>query len=84
MPLRPRPRVKSPFACRWRRTGPLHPNGSFNGRPRADEEAGKAAHPPRLLERVGAQLAKVDAPIVAGIEDDEIDRIEVFAGRHGA
>jgi hypothetical protein len=48
----------------------------------ADQKAAKAADPPELLELLRAQLAEIDAPVVAGIEDDNVDRLAAIAGRH--
>src|SRR5258707_3031081 len=38
----------------------------------ADQKAAKAADPPELLELLRAQLAEIDAPVVARIEDDNV------------
>ena len=48
----------------------------------ADQKAAKTADPPELLELLGAQLAEVDALIVAGIEDDDVGRVAPVARGH--
>jgi hypothetical protein len=48
----------------------------------ADQKAAKTADPPELLELLRAQLAEIDAPVVAGIEDDNVGRLATIAGRH--
>jgi hypothetical protein len=42
----------------------------------------KAADPPELLKLLSAQLLEIDAPVVAGVEDDHIGRRAAIAGRH--
>src|SRR5882724_8737636 len=48
----------------------------------ADQKPAKAADPPELLELLRAQLSEIDAPVVAGIEDDNVGRRAAIAGRH--
>src|SRR5262245_11969498 len=48
----------------------------------ADQKAAEAADPPELLELLRAQLAEIDAPVVAGIEDDDVGRRAAIARRH--
>jgi hypothetical protein len=38
----------------------------------ANQKACKAANPPELLKLLRAQLLEIDAPVVAGIEDDHV------------
>jgi hypothetical protein len=48
----------------------------------ADEKPAKTADPPEFLEIARRHLAEVDAPVVAGIVDDEVDGKPPFARRH--
>jgi hypothetical protein len=47
-----------------------------------DQEAAEAADPPELLEGLGREVPKIQAPVVAGVVDHEIRGIEALAGRH--
>ena len=54
------------------------------GRLAPDQEAGKAADAPEVLEQLRRDLAEVDHLVVAGVEDDDVGRVAPAAGRHGA
>jgi hypothetical protein len=46
------------------------------------EKTAEATDPPEFLEGLRPQLAKIQAPVVAGVVDDEIGGIEAGARRH--
>src|ERR1700746_1179768 len=48
----------------------------------ADQKAAKTADAPELLELLGAQLAEIDALIVAGIVDEDVGGIASVARGH--
>src|SRR5262249_61249706 len=50
----------------------------------AHKEPRKAADPPEILKRLGAQLLEGDALIVASVEDDEVSRRTPVGGRQCA
>jgi hypothetical protein len=48
-----------------------------------DQKAAEAADPPEILELPGGHFPEIDPPIVPGIVDDQIDRVQARAWRDG-